>query len=170
MRHRNRFSHANVELNMAAMLDMAFQLLAFFILTFTPAPIEGQFALRLPPPVAQTKPDNLTNVANETEALLDVNAVHLGLSANAEGRLAEVTLEDQPVFMGEWNPRHAGLLNERLKEIFSAPDSPFRQVQIASDSTLHYGEIMKVVEVVSKQRLADGKFLQEIGFVERTGR
>ena len=40
----------NVELNLAAMLDMAFQLLAFFILTFKPAPIEGQINLKLPPP------------------------------------------------------------------------------------------------------------------------
>ena len=34
------------------MLDMAFQLLTFFILTFRPAPIEGQISLRLPPPAA----------------------------------------------------------------------------------------------------------------------
>ena len=39
-----------VELNLAAMLDMAFQLLTFFILTFKPAPVEGDIALRLPPP------------------------------------------------------------------------------------------------------------------------
>lgn len=39
-----------VELNLAAMLDMAFQLLAFFIMTFKPAPIEGQINLKLPPP------------------------------------------------------------------------------------------------------------------------
>ena len=39
-----------VELNLAAMLDMAFQLLTFFILTFKPAPVEGQITLRLRPP------------------------------------------------------------------------------------------------------------------------
>ena len=32
-------SHGEVELNMTAMLDMAFQLLAFFILTFHPSPV-----------------------------------------------------------------------------------------------------------------------------------
>ena len=31
-------SNDEVELNLAAMLDMAFQLLTFFILTFKPAP------------------------------------------------------------------------------------------------------------------------------------
>ncbi len=34
------------------MLDMAFQLLAFFVLTFRQAPLEGQISLRLPPPQA----------------------------------------------------------------------------------------------------------------------
>ena len=40
----------NVELNVTAMLDMAFQLLAFFILTFKPPPGEDQIYLKLPPP------------------------------------------------------------------------------------------------------------------------
>ncbi len=48
-RHRKKTLGAEaVELNLAAMLDMAFQLLAFFILTFKPAPVEGDIALRMP--------------------------------------------------------------------------------------------------------------------------
>ena len=38
-------SQGDVELNMAAMLDMAFQLLAFFILTFRPSAVESQVSL-----------------------------------------------------------------------------------------------------------------------------
>ena len=43
-----------MELNVTAMLDMAFQLLAFFVLTFKPPPGEDQIYLKLPPaqPVA----------------------------------------------------------------------------------------------------------------------
>ena len=51
-RRRKRRLQSEVELNLAAMLDMAFQLLAFFILTYQPLPIEGQISLRLPPPQA----------------------------------------------------------------------------------------------------------------------
>ena len=54
-RHRGRSKH-DVELNLAAMLDMAFQLLAFFILTFRPSPVEGELALNLPPPRAVARP------------------------------------------------------------------------------------------------------------------
>lgn len=168
MRHRNRFSHGNVELNMAAMLDMAFQLLAFFILTFTPSPVEGQFALKLPPPVAQTQPESVTKAHNNAEAMLDLQAIHLTLIANAEGHLMEVLLEDQPILQGAWTPQKAAQLNDRLQEIFRSPDSPFRQIQLISDKSLHYGDMMKVVEVVSRQKLADGQSLQEIGFIERT--
>src|SRR5580658_3543328 len=55
-----------VELNLAAMLDMAFQLLSFFILTFRPAPVEGQITLRMPPP------QSITPVAGGQEAGKDV--------------------------------------------------------------------------------------------------
>ena len=50
-RRRRHYSQEEVELNLAAMLDMAFQLLTFFILTFKPNPVEGQINLNLPPPV-----------------------------------------------------------------------------------------------------------------------
>jgi hypothetical protein len=49
-RKKKHRSQGDVELNLAAMLDMAFQLLTFFILTFKPAPVEGQVLLRMPPP------------------------------------------------------------------------------------------------------------------------
>src|SRR5277367_3608019 len=50
MRKKKHRGSETVELNMAAMLDMAFQLLTFFILTFKPAPVESQIRLRMPLP------------------------------------------------------------------------------------------------------------------------
>ena len=60
-RHHRRRSKKGVELNLAAMLDMAFQLLTFFILTFRPAPIEGHLALNLPPPIPLHPPHDREN-------------------------------------------------------------------------------------------------------------
>lgn len=40
--------HVEPDLPVTPMLDMAFQLLAFFLVTFKPAPTEGQLALALP--------------------------------------------------------------------------------------------------------------------------
>jgi biopolymer transport protein ExbD len=44
--------HVDPDLPITPMLDMSFQLLAFFIMTFKPAPTEGQLALALPRPDA----------------------------------------------------------------------------------------------------------------------
>jgi len=57
--HRKRQSTDFVEpdLPITPMLDMSFQLLAFFIMTFQPSPTEGQIALTLP------KEEGGTNVA-----------------------------------------------------------------------------------------------------------
>ena len=50
MRSRRRLKHGNTEpeLPITPMLDMSFQLMAFFILTFRPTPQEAQLALSLP--------------------------------------------------------------------------------------------------------------------------
>ena len=45
---RQETDHVQPDLPITPMLDMSFQLLAFFIMTFKPAPTEGQIALTLP--------------------------------------------------------------------------------------------------------------------------
>jgi len=47
-KHKNATEDVSVELPITPMLDMSFQLMAFFIFTFRPAPSEGQIALSLP--------------------------------------------------------------------------------------------------------------------------
>jgi biopolymer transport protein ExbD len=47
-KHKNVTEDVAVELPITPMLDMSFQLMAFFIFTFKPAPSEGQIAMSLP--------------------------------------------------------------------------------------------------------------------------
>jgi biopolymer transport protein ExbD len=57
MRHRHKTAHGDhtkPDLPITPMLDMSFQLLAFFIVTFKPATAEGQLALMLPKSGADT--------------------------------------------------------------------------------------------------------------------
>jgi len=49
-RRRQKTDHVDPDLPITPMLDMSFQLLSFFIMTFKPAPTEGQIAMSLPPP------------------------------------------------------------------------------------------------------------------------
>jgi biopolymer transport protein ExbD len=46
--HKNATEDVTPDLPITPMLDMSFQLMAFFIFTFRPAPTEGQIAMSLP--------------------------------------------------------------------------------------------------------------------------
>jgi len=47
-RHRQKPDHVEPDLPITPMLDMSFQLLAFFIMTFHPTQTEGQIMVALP--------------------------------------------------------------------------------------------------------------------------
>src|ERR1700736_3569201 len=78
-RRRKAEPGPEVELPITPMLDMAFQLLAFFILTYHPSALEGQVALALPA-AGQAKakdakdvsPDNISDVDIEPPSELTV--------------------------------------------------------------------------------------------------
>ena len=102
-RHRRR-SKKGVELNLAAMLDMAFQLLTFFILTFRPAPIEGHLALNLPPPIPQTQVERSEKpVEGGGPSVPQFEALHLFVSSNEAGDVAQVKLENSVIASGRLN-------------------------------------------------------------------
>lgn len=166
---RKKKGHGGVELNLAAMLDMAFQLLTFFIFTFKPAPVESQIAMRLPAalPVNSTRDapppggQPTENVTKAVETLL-INVFGDNSDAGTIKALA----------IGETNVEGAGLpgklrsLETRLRSIMSDPASSFEQVIIQVSSNVHYNELMKVVDVCNRQKLASGKPLQRLSFVE----
>jgi biopolymer transport protein ExbD len=159
---RRRSSANEVELNVAAMLDMAFQLLTFFILTFRPAPIEGQFSLHLPPPQPTTHTDSMvltgSNQENKSHAA-GLNTLTISAFADSTGRLASMAL-------GQVKVADLGELGRVLRNTFADPDVLFDQVIIQVSATLRYEELMKVVEVCSQQKLRNGKKLSKLSFVE----
>jgi len=149
-----------VELNLAAMLDMAFQLLTFFILTFRPAPVEGQVNLRLPPPMAmtgaaggQTGTDFNSKEPPKTAKTLVISAF-----ANPDGSLAQLAVDESPV----GNLSH---LDIKLQSIFSV-SKDYEQVIVNVGPDLNYEELMRVIEVCARQKLQDGSKLSKLSFVQ----
>jgi biopolymer transport protein ExbD len=161
-RRKRRKSESAVELNLAAMLDMAFQLLTFFILTFRPAPVEGQISLRMPPAQAVTPIKNAvqagSNAANDNP-VQGLNSLVISVVPNAAGGIGSMAIGEGPV------ATLAGL-NDRLKSILSDASSPFDQVVIQVGSGLRYENLMGVVDVCTRQSLPDGKKLTKLSFVE----
>ena len=144
-----RKKQEGVELNLAAMLDMAFQLLTFFILTFRPAPVEGQVDLRLPPPVSVTG----ILAADQPESL------NVNVFSTPNGQIGLLAI-------GETNIPGLVQLESRLKTILADPGSPFGQVVIRAGSRLRYEELMRVIDVCARQKTADGSKLARLSFVE----
>ena len=157
-----------VELNLVSMLDMAFQLLAFFILTFRSSPIEGQLLLHLPPPVPVTniksQPQDAAGAAER--AIAADKSLEIRVTADANGGAASVRVGLGQVFTGPADAANLARLDQRLKEIFALQKTPYEQVLVRVAPDLHYEELMKVVDVCSRQKLPDGQRLRKISFEE----
>src|ERR1044072_1890921 len=99
-RRRKRRAQGEVELNLAAMLDMAFQLLTFFILTFRPGPVEGQIMLRMPPAqagsVARDSEQAGRNPDN-THQGHGLNYLIISLLPNPQGGIGSMSLDESPL-------------------------------------------------------------------------
>jgi biopolymer transport protein ExbD len=160
-RRKHRGSTENVELNLAAMLDMAFQLLTFFILTFKPAPVEGQLNLRLPPPeaIATAKASKPAGSNENTNAVAGVETLIISAFATPNGQLDSLAV-------GEGSIGNLKALDARLRTILGEAGTPFEQVVIQVSSRLRYQALMDVVNVCADQHLPDGKPLTKLSFVE----
>lgn len=162
-RHRRRKRlQGEVELNLAAMLDMAFQLLTFFILTFKPAPVEGQVSLRLPPP------QPVTNVGGQAQAGDDVN--NLDPVANLDSLVISVVGDSGgnigSLAIGENNIANVEQLETQLRIVLGDPSTKFEQVILQVGDTLRYEELMRIIDVCSRQVLPNGQKLSKLSFVE----
>jgi biopolymer transport protein ExbD len=161
MRKRKR-KQEEVELSLTAMLDMAFQLLTFFILTFRPAPVEGQILLRMPPPMPVTN-INSGQKAGADEAnknpVQGLNTLIITAVAQSDGSLRQMAIGD--VTMGS-----LGALDRKLNQVLGDPGSGFDQVIVQVDSRLKYSELMGVIDVCTRQKLPNGQQLSKLSFVE----
>lgn len=158
-RKRRRLS-GGVELNLAAMLDMAFQLLTFFILTFKPAPVEANIALHMPPPQPARLPGPLV-LPNDAKpnVLADLKSLVITAKGGPSGRIEQMDICGTPV-------PGLGALDARLKAILDDPSTAFDQVLIQVSPQLRYNDLMQVIDVCTRQRLADGKPLGKLSFAE----
>ena len=158
-RRKKRRSGEEVELNLAAMLDMAFQLLTFFILTFRPAPVEGQVNLRLPPPmaIAGMAGKDMGTEFNSKDPPKTAKTLIVSVFANKDGSLAQLAV-------GETSVGNIAALDNKLQTIFSVTNE-YEQVIVNVGPDLRYDELMRVIEVCAKQKLADGSKLSKLSFV-----
>lgn len=153
---RWRVPPEDVQFPVTPMLDMAFQLLAFFVLTFQAPSAETHLDLDLPAtpaalpgaPQGEARPAPARQVDSDLENDLWVRAEANDLGDLKALRLGDAPLADLPT-LGERLRRYAGLLEGR----------PLR-VRLVADDRLRYEEAARVVATcsaagVSAIRLSD---------------
>ena len=164
-KNKKRHLQGEVELNLAAMLDMAFQLLTFFILTFKPAPVEGDMLLHMPPPMPTTVVKNAQTAGSDAKNINPVqglNTLVITLLGDPAGGIEAISLGDTKVEGGLTG------LNTRLKAVLGDERAGFDQVMIQVDPKVHYQELMRVIDACTRQK-SKGKKLLKLSFVELPG-
>lgn len=142
---------------MAAMLDMAFQLLAFFILTFQPSPIESQISLRMPDkPTTQASGQSSESPSSEALGLTLTVSVH----AADTGEIAGIEVGAQTLGAGEGPTETINALQATLKEALTAAEFEAISLQVSDD--LNYERMMQVLDICSHQTLPNGEPMTKI--------
>ncbi|GIW88923.1 MAG: hypothetical protein KatS3mg108_3247 [Isosphaeraceae bacterium] len=138
-----RSKQHEVEIQITPMLDMAFQLLTFFILTYQPAPVEGQFSMNLLPAAPAVSLDAEAPAADQSqpaELPAALRTLTTSIFAAPDGQIGHITV-------GENEYATLEQLKARLVEIVSDKTLPFDQAIIQADPRLSWDALMKVVDV-----------------------
>jgi Biopolymer transport protein ExbD/TolR len=122
------------------MLDMAFQLLTFFVLTYKPAPSEGQFVMNLLPPQPATEISAEVPSDKPSDTLpATLRTLPTVLKAGAGGRLDQIMIGETPL------ATDTIALEAELEKYLTDPDLPFEQTMLKVDPRLRYSELIRVV-------------------------
>ncbi len=155
MKVRNQTAAEKIELQMTPMIDIVFQLLIFFIMTFKIVSLEGDFNIKMPASApSQGDPD------------LDLlPPLKLRLTADAEGKLAGVRLNEQE--FPQLSDLRGYILN--LVGTDAGPDEGLQgaEVEIDCDYQLRYEFVVAAITQVSGYVANDGsvvKLIEKIKF------
>jgi biopolymer transport protein ExbD len=159
-RRKRRHAEATIQLNMAAMLDMAFQLLAFFILTFKASPIEAQISLRLPDAPQATQSSSVQIESSPQDVMDDFGfPLPIELHSRPNGELEKIMLGSRVIESAD-PAEMLRMFRQEMTVLFEKPI--FESIVVRVEKDLHYDSLMKVVDVCTKQKTKDGSQMSKI--------
>ncbi len=145
MRHKKHVRKSEgPDIPITPMLDMAFQLLTFFVLTYKVMPSEGQFLMNLVPPQPATSITAEAPTDKPSDSMpTSLRTLPTILRAGEGGSLAEIKVGEQTI------PTDPVALEKELDKYFQDPDLPFDQTLLKVDPKLKYSELMLVINAFS---------------------
>ncbi len=153
MKFRKHQEDGKVEMQMAAMIDIVFQLLIFFMLTLKIVSPEGDFNINMP--LGAVAP------SNDTPPPLDLK---VKLEANPDGSLKQLYFGE--IALGNAVPDAFDRLNGKVGGWVGSQDgfSDDLEVELITDYNLHYRHIIKAISACRGRMTADGK---QVTYIEK---
>lgn len=153
-------NHDKAELNMTSMIDIVFQLLVFFIMTFKITAMEGDFNVKMPR--ASSQNDSIEDTFDEP--------IRIQLKADEDGSILDIIVDGE----SKGNSFNA-LANYVTSK--AGPPGPERQkvikdteIEFDCDFDLQYREVIAAITAVSGKRRPDGeieKLFEKIKFKDQ---
>jgi biopolymer transport protein ExbD len=145
-RHLRKDEPIEVQLPITPMLDMSFQLLAFFVMTFRAAnALEGELDLRLPRVgVAAAKSADQVNLNENSD--IDINPgddVSVVVAATPEGGVESLTVREKATATTVADTK---ALKAALAKIHTDLGGQQSAIKIEADSRLKYAKLVEVMD------------------------
>jgi biopolymer transport protein ExbD len=142
-----------IKINMTAMIDIVFQLLVFFIMTFKVVAMEGDFNIKMP--LASESADSLD------EELPDLITVRLNAGEN--GNISSITVDDSEVLReATMFSDLTSIVEERLAAEGDPEQTAETEVEFDIDYNLKYSFTVKAIAAVSGKVLPDGEGIKTL--------
>ena len=157
---RKRGLADKVPIDMTPMIDIVFQLLAFFCMTLRVADAEGDFAIKMPLVAAQ---------AGEPDPNQAPERFTLRMRADAAGDLLEMTMAQQ-AFTGPGDERWIRLRQFIAGQVGQGSLAESAEVELDCDYNLKYEYVIRAITAVSGDIGPDGqmiKLIEKINFAPR---
>lgn len=87
------------------------------------------------------------------------------ITADENGQTSSLKVGLAKLFDGRLDGRKLTILDRRLKDVFAIEGNPFDRVLFRVDEALNSGDLIKVIQVCDKQKMADGKPVMKMSFV-----
>ena len=140
-----------VEQQMTAMIDVVFQLLTFFVMSFKVAADEGDFSIKMP-----------LSAASKSASIDEPETppLKLRMIADVTGNLSSMRLNSTPLPAQDgWNA-----LRSRVIDLVGKPapgsGANGAEVELDCDPQLKYNYVIEAITAVSGQPTGDGGFIK----------
>lgn len=151
-----------IKLNMTAMIDIVFQLLVFFIMTFKVVAMEGDFNVKMP-----LASDNAESMEEEFPTVIVVQ-----LAAGTNGNINSITVDDDETFSDtDMYQKLTKLVEEKIAGEANPEKAKETEVEFDIAPELKYSFTVRAIEHVSGRVQSDGtvkKLIEKIKFKDKS--